>query len=255
MTLKSPNGRRQFAPIEADGFVTLPPGKAREICIHLQSAILEHRIRPGAKLSEDEVGEIFSVSRTVVRGALQALAHSELVTIEPHRGAFVANPSQKEALEVFAARALIEPGVAAMAAAKATSLDIKRLLAHNSAEHDALANDDMGMALALSGRFHIAISDISGQTVLGGFVRSLISRSSLIIALYWRRRETACESQCHAELIDALGKRKASAAEQIMKRHILELQAGLDLQERPHQEKSLADMLLPVSGNKRRRSG
>lgn len=253
--MKSPVGQRQSAPIEADGFVTLPPGKAREICVHLQSAILEHRIRPGAKLSEDEVGEIFGVSRTVVRGALQALAHSQLVTIEPHRGAFVANPSQKEALEVFGARALIEPGVAAMAAAKATKLDIKRLLAHNDAEHDALANEDMGVALALSGRFHIAISDISGQAVLGGFIRSLISRSSLIIALYWRRRETACESHCHAELIDALAKRKPGTAEQIMKRHILELQAGLELKERTHQEKSLADMLLPVSGSKRRRSG
>jgi DNA-binding GntR family transcriptional regulator len=32
----------------------------------LQRAIFEHKIAPGTKLSEDEVGEIFGVSRTIV---------------------------------------------------------------------------------------------------------------------------------------------------------------------------------------------
>src|SRR5690606_30583055 len=60
----------------ADGGFSLPPGRALAICLALQKAILEHRLRPGMKLSEDEVGEIFGASRTVVRAALHALAHS-----------------------------------------------------------------------------------------------------------------------------------------------------------------------------------
>ncbi|MBO6932377.1 MAG: GntR family transcriptional regulator, partial [Roseibium sp.] len=83
----------------------LPPGKTLEICLNLHSAILEHRLAPGLKLSEDEVGEIYGASRTVVRAALQALAHSGLVTIEKNRGAFVARPGVREAQEVFEARA------------------------------------------------------------------------------------------------------------------------------------------------------
>ena len=68
------------------------------------------------KLPEDELASVYSVSRTIIRAALQALAHDRLVRLEPNRGAFVAQPSIKEASEVFQARSLIEPKVAALAA-------------------------------------------------------------------------------------------------------------------------------------------
>ena len=228
---------------DLDRIFSLPPGRSRDISIHLQTAILEHRLKPGAKLSEDEVGEVFGVSRTVVRTALQALAHSGLVTIERHRGAFVSRPTIQEANEVFEARGLIEPSIARMAAERTVKADIERLRAHIAAEHDALVANDTGKALSLSGLFHIAVSDIAGQQVLGAFLRSLISRSSLIIALYWKRLETTCESHAHLALIDALAVHDAVAAHDIMKSHILELHAGLDLKEVNASEQSLAEIL------------
>ena len=223
--------------------IALPAGRARDVCVQLQDAILQHRLRPGSKLSEDEMGEIFGVGRTVVRTALQALAHSQLVTIERHRGAFVASPSPQEAAEIFEARSLIEPRVASLAAQNASDADIKRLKAHVTEEHAALADNDIGMALALSGRFHIALCDIAGHNVLGAFVQSLISRSSLIIALYWRRRETACESHSHAALIEALAAHDGAAAESLMKSHIVDLHSGLDLSRRDEPDAALPDVL------------
>lgn len=228
---------------ELDRIFSLPPGRSRDISIHLQTAILEHRLKPAAKLSEDEVGEVFGVSRTVVRTALQALAHSGLVTIERNRGAFVSKPSIQEANEVFEARALIEPSIAGMAAERAQEPDIDRLRAHIAAEHDALAASNTGKALSLSGLFHIAISDIAGQQVLGVFLRSLISRSSLIIALYWRRFETTCESHSHLALVEALAAHDGAAAKDIMKSHIVDLHTGLDLKEANGTDQSLAEIL------------
>lgn len=64
----------------------------------LALAIHEHRLPPGSILSEDEVGEVFGVSRTVVRAGLQRLAHDRLVELRRNRGAFVAQPSLREAL-------------------------------------------------------------------------------------------------------------------------------------------------------------
>jgi len=221
----------------------LPAGRALDICLNLQAAILEHKLAPGLKLSEDEVGEIYGVSRTVVRAALQALAHSGLVTIERNRGAFVAKPTIREAHEVFQARALIEPAVARLAADVITDAQLAGLKAHLAAEHEALHSGDMGKALLLSGGFHTEIADIADHRVFAGMVRSLISRSSLIIALYWKRSDTACESHSHNALMEAFENRDGSRAESIQKSHIVDLHSGLDLREKVRGESTLSEAL------------
>jgi len=221
---------------------SLPPGRALDICHRLESAILQHRIPPGAKLAEDEVGETFGVSRTVARTALQALAHGGLVTIERNRGAFVSRPTIEEAHEVFEARALIEPRIARMAAKAMTPEGVERLRRHEEAEHEAIAKGDMGLALSLSGSFHTAIADFADQKVLAGILRTLVSRSSLIIALYWRRRDTACERHSHRALLDAFAGNDGAKAEEIMKSHIVDLHSGLDLVERDKPGPSLAEV-------------
>ena len=158
----------------------------------LRAAILSHNLTPGMKLPEDEIGEVYSVSRTVVRAALQALAHDRLVTLEPKRGAFVAQPSKQEARDVFEARALIEPKVAAMAAEVAKPADVKLLRKHLDEEHAAVEAQNDGEAVLLSGRFHVSIAEIAGQDVFTEFVKQLCSRSSLIISMHWKRHDTFC---------------------------------------------------------------
>ncbi|MCC0029698.1 MAG: GntR family transcriptional regulator [Brucellaceae bacterium] len=226
----------------ANGSYSLPPGQALDICHQIESAILRHRITPGMKLAEDEVGKTFGVSRTVARTALQALAHGGLVTIERNRGAFVSRPTTREAHEVFEARALIEPRIARMAAKAMTDEALARLRRHTDAEHEAVHRGEMGLALSLSGSFHIAIAEIADQKVLTQILHTLVSRSSLIIALYWKRLDTACESHSHHALLDAFAKRDGAAAEEIMKSHIIDLHSGLDLSQREEKTTTLAEV-------------
>lgn len=228
---------------EPDALAALPSGRARTISDALHGAIFEHRLGPGTKLSEEELGEIFGASRTVVRSALQALAHSGLVSIARNRGASVARPSKREAQEVFEARALIERRVARLAAEAMTPEALDDLRRHIAAEHEALRAGDKGKALSLSGRFHVAIADIADQTVFAGIVRSLVSRSSLIIALYWQSPEATCQSDAHAALLDAFAAGDGAAAEAVMDAHITDLRACLDLSDRPAPQMSLREAL------------
>ena len=149
------------------------PDSESAIIAGLSLAIHEHRLAPGTKLSEDEVGEIYGVSRTVVRAALRQLAHDQLVTIRRNRGAYVAQPSVREAREVFEARALLEPRTARSAAERATPADLARLSAHIQAEHAALAAGEPGRAVYLSGMFHIEIARIADQETILAFIRQL----------------------------------------------------------------------------------
>jgi len=209
----------------------------------LADAIHEHRLAPGAKLNEDEVGAYYGVSRTVARTALQSLAHLRLVELRRNRGAFVARPSAREAREVFEARALLEPHTARSAAGRATAAELTRLQTHIDEEHAAIRQQRLGRALHLSGIFHIEIARIADQQTITEFISQLIARSSLIIALYWRRRAALCESHAHDALIRAFAAQDGDLAEELMKAHLLDLLSSLDLSDAQSAPRSLREAL------------
>lgn len=220
-----------------------PTDATQTVAQALALAIHEHRIAPGTKLGEDEIGEIYDVSRTVVRAALQSLAHIQLVEMQRNKGAFVAQPSLREAREVFEARALLEPRTAGSAARRATPQDIEILKQHIIQEHAAMDAGDHGRALNLSGLFHIEVARIADQDTVRQFIETLIARSSLIIALYWRRESALCESHAHHALLDAIANADALNAEDLMRSHIVDLNSALDLRDRPMQSRSLRELL------------
>jgi DNA-binding GntR family transcriptional regulator len=211
----------------------------------LRDAIVSHRLAPGTKLPEDELASIYSVSRTVIRAALQALAHDRLARLERNRGAFVAQPSKTEAREVFEARALIEPRVAWLAAEVAVPDDIARLRLHLEKEHEALHAGRDSDAIMLSARFHVAIAEIAAHSIYTGFVRDLVSHSSLIIALYWKRRDTTCERHAHQALVEAIGAGRSAEAADLMTSHLVDLLSGLNLARSAKTSENLADILQP----------
>lgn len=220
-----------------------PTARWQPVYNGLREAIISRRLTPGTKLPEDELASIYSVSRTAVRAALQALAHDRLARLEPNRGAFVAQPSRKEAREVFEARTLIEAKLSGLAAKTARPDDIARLRQHLISEHRARDAGDDCDAIALSAHFHVEIAEIAGHSILTEIVRDLVSHSSLIIALYWSNRETTCKCDAHHALVEAIADGDASAASTLMKDHIADLLAGLDLSRNETKSERLADIL------------
>ncbi|WP_279482480.1 GntR family transcriptional regulator [Aureimonas sp. SK2] len=207
------------------------------------NAIARHRLGPGAKLVEEEIAEIYGVSRTVVRAALQGLARDGVVILQRNKGARVAHPRPDEAREIFEARAVVEPPLAALAATRMGPGDAEGLRASIEAEHGALHADNPREAVFHSAEFHRHIARLSGQSVLAAIVDGLLSRSSLVIALYWRQPTTLCDNAAHLALLDALARGAPSEASDLMRRHIEALLAELDLTSGPLPSSDLASAL------------
>lgn len=83
------------------------------------SGILSARIRPGTRLSENQLASLFSVSRTRIREAMMRLETRGIVTVSPRRGWFVVEPSAEESIKVYEARRIIEYGLCAIFPASA----------------------------------------------------------------------------------------------------------------------------------------
>jgi len=194
------------------------------------SAIMDHSLPPETRLVEERLCEIFGLGRTPLRQVLQRLAHERVVTLMPNRGAIVSKPSIREAREVFAARRVLEAGIVQAFIENAARADIKRVQEHVARERAAyLANDRRAM-LKLSGEFHLVVAEIAGNSILIELLRDLISRSSLIIAVYQVPGASPCPPNEHQELVAALEQRRPTAVE-LMTRHLDHLLADLRLEE------------------------
>jgi len=219
----------------------------RPIFEGIHNAIVRHRIEPGARLAEEEIAEIYGVSRTVVRAALQALARDGVVILERNKGARVAQPSPEEAREIFEARAAIEPEIARRAAERRDAAGAARLRALIAAEHEALDADRRREAVFLSAEFHRVVAAVAGHGVLAEILNELLSRSSLVISLYGRQPDGLCRNEAHLALADALEGGEGEAAARLMREHVEALLAGLDLAPPTPRTSDLADALRPAS--------
>jgi DNA-binding GntR family transcriptional regulator len=213
----------------------------------IYDAIVEHRLLPGTKLSEERVAELFAVSRTQVRGALQRLAVEQLVTLIPNRGAFVTTPSAEEAHDVLSVRRTLEPAAVArlierIEAGKGTTA-VKQLRALVKREQQAHARGDRRQAVRLSGDFHVLLAELSGSSILARLMRELTPLTCLAILAFEAPTSVACRNEEHALLIDAIEAGDTSGAARLMTDHLDHIENALDLDAQETQEVDLADVL------------
>lgn len=191
--------------------------------------MLAGRLKPGERLAEMQLGEQFGVSRTVVRQALRRLAELRVVDIVPNKGATVAAPSPREALEVFEARRAVEAAIIRRLAREIGHSDLQRLRQRLQAEHEALHHQDQPRWAHLAGGFHLALAQMAGNSVLLRLLTELLTRCTLIVALYEAPGNSQCEHDEHEKLVDLLALRDADGAERLMSEHLSGLQSRLRL--------------------------
>lgn len=197
----------------------------------ISDAIIEHRLRPGARLREDALAEVFGVSRTGIRKILQRLALEQLVTLTPRRGASVTRPTADEAKDVFEARQMIECGLMPEIARRITDTDVRELHDMATRERQALRSGEQSTAIKLSAAFHERLASLSGNATLAEFVGRLCSRSSLILAVYGSSGHLGCESHDHEDLIGFLAEGNGERARAFMSRHLKAIEASLSIVE------------------------
>lgn len=194
-------------------------------------SIAERRLRPGVQLKEGQMAAIFDVSRARIRQALSALEREGLVSIIPNRGAFVSQPSVEEARDVFFVRRSVERCVVERIGKSLSKSDEARLRDHVARERTANANDVTTEIIKLSGGFHLLLAELSGSDFLHGMMRDLISRTSLITAVYRNTARFNCGPDEHAEIVEAIAKGDVDTASRLMEHHLEHVESELDLRE------------------------
>ena len=195
------------------------------------NAVMSHRLPPGTRLGEAEFCDLYGVSRTTVRKALQRLAHDHIIELRPNRGAVVASPSPKEARDVFAARRALEREIVPLVVQRATPASLRAIRAAIEAEEAARRSADRAAWIRLGGEFHLLLAELAGNAVLQRFMAELVSRCSLIIALYENPGAPMCGNHDHQQLLALIESGDAARATALIEHHLVEIEARLHLGE------------------------
>lgn len=209
----------------------------------LSIAIAHHRLKPGTRLIEAQIVEVLSANRNHVQAALQRLALQHIVTIEPNRGAKVAQPSARESREVFIARRAVEDAVISGITPGKIEQHREEIEDHLLAEQRALVSGDRRDIIRVLSQFHRLLAKISDNQVLIEILANLMVRSSLIVALYQHNESPACQCGEHAAVLDALRTGDNALARTLMNQHLHRLEQQLDLTETPETAFTLRDAL------------
>ena len=196
----------------------------------IYDAVMDHRLPPGTKLTEAAFSEYFGVSRTIIRKALFRLAQQNVVEQRPNRGAIVACPTPAETHQVFEARRVLEREIIRLVSGSATKKQLKGLRAVIKQEHALQDAGDRRGLIRLSGQFHLRLAELAGNDVLTQFIHTLVSRTSLIIALYDAPGVPACSTHDHDELINFMQEQDVEAAVAAMGEHLDEIESRLRLE-------------------------
>src|SRR6201996_2713441 len=199
-------------------------------CKALRQAIIEQALPPGTRLPEDELGARFGMSRTLVRAALAHLQSEGLVDAPPRRTATTAKPTLDEAKEVFEVRRTLEREVVRLVVERWRPEFGAELEGHVREEEAARKAGEARGSIRLAGEFHTKLGEMAGNGLLRRYLGEVVSRCSLILALYGRPHSADCAVNEHREIVAALRAGNADAAVDIMEHHLgsVEQRALLD---------------------------
>jgi DNA-binding GntR family transcriptional regulator len=140
---------------------------------HLREAIVGLELPPGSALSDRELCETLSMSRTPVREALLKLANLGLVEIRPQAGTFVSRIRMKEVFEANFIRRELE-GACVREAAKLITENQRNelmfLIDQQKLDHSA---QNLKVFSRLDIEFHSAIHTIAGNAMCRTIIRDV----------------------------------------------------------------------------------
>ena len=213
-----------------------PPRLPELVANQMQEYVLSQNLKPGDKLpTEPEMSEMYEVSRQVVREAARVLEQRGLVEIRAGRGMSVAEVNVDRVHDIYrlflqfkpenfedllAARLILEPAIAAIAAKQRTEADMERIRRPLEASRN-LPADAFDEHLTLDLEFHREVTLASHNPFLialsapiNEFLRDVYEEPIAYLSSLPQTHEE------HQQILDALADQNPEAAHEATTNHL-----------------------------------
>lgn len=198
---------------------TSPPTRSEELAGLLRTEIVENRLSPGERLTEEGLAERYGMSRTPVREALRVLAREALLDYRPHAGYAVAAVSLDDIDDLYTIRVAIEEQVAARIES-IPALDGLGPLEAFWGRPPAEQSPDLALVFA-DEQFHQGLADTAGSAVFSSMLRNINHRLHVVRIRDFANAERVRRTfEQHASILGALRARDTRLARALLRAHI-----------------------------------
>ena len=223
----------RFADLENDRHLLGRSSTAERVAAILRDRITVGQLPPGTRLAEEAIGEALGVSRNTLREAFRLLAHERLLVHELNRGVFVRELSERDVVELYRVRRMIE--TAALRALGEGDSAAPELDPGDRAADDPFAKvaeavldaeqaaeqgrwQDVGTANI---RFHRALVELAGSSRIEEFMAQILAELRLVFhVMHDPRRFHEPYIARNRQVLEALQAGDVAGAEELLKAYL-----------------------------------
>jgi GntR family transcriptional repressor for pyruvate dehydrogenase complex len=211
----------------------------QEIQHKIEEAIINKKFLPGQKLpTENEMCEMFAVSRTALREALQMLSARGLINVRKGSGIYIEDYDPKHVIRpmriylelnldkeylfhIINVRKIIEPPIVRLAVKNRTEEDIKKF-EKNLDDQRNCANDDFKREGLLDRDFHLIIANASGNPMIPIMVEPIFQIMPRVKMMVYSEVKVAKKSALtyHSKIFELIKNQDEQGAYDAMCEHI-----------------------------------
>lgn len=195
----------------------------RSIYITLRHDIVTLALKPGERLSENELALRFGTSRAPVREALIRLAEDGLIEVRPQRGSYVSPISLKAMHDARFVREALEIAIVRRAAEIGLTAEAERRLG-DLIDAQVAASDDPKTFTQLDDQFHRTLAEIADRDAVWAIIeREKVQFDRVRFLSLPRVTPVALLIAQHRAVVEAIAERAPADAEAAMRVHMAEV--------------------------------
>ena len=156
--------------------LTNKPSLSDEVYTYLESKLISGQLKYGDTLNIKQLAGQLGVSSIPIRDALKRLEHEGVVVIQPRSSCYVAEPSQKDVLDAFELREVIEMQAIRSIYRTVTEEQLSELEATVQQMQEILTHppeSQLTQYIQLDSRFHNLLCELAGNRFLSKFYHEL----------------------------------------------------------------------------------
>jgi len=184
----------------------------------IRDAILKGTLKPGERVSEPELAERFGISRTPIREAFRQLESEGYLEVVPRKGAVVASLSERDVVEFYSIKSILEGHAARIAAERMSERDLERLEAINAKLEQIATDGDIKAFFRVHNEFHELFIKASGNDKLAELINQLVLKfNRLRLASLAQPGRMNISVQEHRKIIEAFRHHDGDKAENLVR--------------------------------------